>query len=645
MVDNTLGKRSKTKQQFKFIFMLMILIGSLILLILEMFPTTSDRIQFPPPDYKGYLPLSTAINQSKSSRDLRNSIIENKSISQLMWALQGVTHGPRFRTVPSAGATYPLEIFIVSNGTSALKKGLYNYIPQDHQLRCVSSSYNWTILQSALFGEDSEAVSNVSTVFFIFADYARTTFRYGDRGVQYVHLEVGHAIQNFLLQLVSLNLNTRMIANFNSHKIQNFLNTKLEPMVVLPVGVNGGSDSPLIKLKQLSFSNTEEMTVEEAIAKRQSVRDYLTGKIPLSVVLDVLEDSITIPHIVGNNSQLDLRLVVNDIDGLPIGSYRYFLENNSLYQLYQGDLRSSITETYRISGQPCVVAAQLDIVISVDTAWINQQIDLNLYHRIMMFNIGMIAQNIYLKCAVNGLGTVVIGAFSGSGSAQLLDIPSRYTPIYLIPIGLTLEYFEEPTGLQLSLSEMARLTGLLLYVLFFISLYLSLPMLRKRVKKKIRWLHCIFGIVAFIGGIFHYMVIHGHVYNLWEFLNVTSYFNALSYFIFNIFLFPETQVDVGMLMAYLTVCFGTIAVITGAVFAFKLVNRRTILRTIHKYFIFFTLVFAIIHNILNGVIFATEPFIFLLLNIMAIDLYFVLYISPDLAKDIFKKKERISVIE
>ncbi|MHA2244350.1 MAG: SagB family peptide dehydrogenase [Candidatus Hodarchaeales archaeon] len=633
-----MGKKSKTKQQLKFIFLLMILISSLILLILEMFPTSSDRIHLPTPDYKGHLPLSTTIHQSKPSQDLRNYIIQNKSVSQLMWALQGETHGPRFRTVPSAGATYPLEIFIVSNGTHALRKGYYNYVPQGHQLRCVSSSYNWTLLLSALFGEDREAVSNVSTIFFILADYARTTFKYHDRGFQYVHLEVGHAIQNFLLQLVSLNLNTRMIANFTSHRIQNFLNTTLEPMVVLPVGISGDSDSPVIKLKQLSSSNTEEMTVEEAIAKRESVRDYLSGKIPLSIILDVLEDSTTIPHIVGNNSQLDLRLVANDIDGLPIGSYKYFLENNSLYQLSQGDLRSSITDTYKISGQQCVVSAQLDVFISVDTSWINQQVDYSLYHRIMMFNVGLIAQNIYLKCAANGLGTVVIGAFSGSGSAMLLDIPDTHTPIYLIPIGLTPYFFEEPTDFQLPLSEIARIIALLLYVLFFISLYLSLPILRRRITKKMRWFHCIFGIITLIGGIFHYMVIHGHVHNLWGFLSVNSYLNALIYFLNNIFSFPMTRYDVGMVMAYLTVCLGTVVVITGIAFAFKLGKQRKSVRTIHKYIIYFTLGSAIIHNFLNGVIFSTEPLIFLLLNILAIDLYFILFLSPDFVKTVQKKE-------
>ncbi len=134
------------------------------------------------------------------------------------------------------------------------------------------------------------------------------------------------------------------------------------------------------------------------------------------------------------------------------------------------------------------------------------------------------------------------------------------------------------------------------------------------------------------------MVIHSHVHNLLGFLSGNSYFNALIYFLNNIFSFPMTRYDVGMVMAYLTVCLGTVVVITGIVFAFKLVKQRKIVRTIHKYIIYFTLTSAIIHNFLNGVIFSTEPLVFLLLNILAIDLYFILYISPDFVKTVQKKE-------
>ncbi len=638
-----MGKTSKTQLQLIFIILSVVFVSSLILLIFETIPTLIDQEYLPSPDLKGHLPLSSAINQTKMAQDLRDHRVEIKDIAQILWALQGITHGPSFRTVPSAGATYPLEIFLVHSGTSTLSKGCYSYNNLEHRLGRVSSSYNTTSLLSALSGQDLEAVSNVSSIFFILADYKKTTNRYSSyhylydyRGVQYVHLEVGHAIQNFLLQLTSLNLDSRVIANFTSPQIQNFLDTTLEPLVVLPVGISGETSSNRIKFKQSSSGNSEETTVEEAIAKRKSVRDYLRGEIPLSVFSDLLSDSTTIPHIIGDNSQFDLRLVVGEVDELENGSYYYFSENNSVKLISQGDFRFPL----RAVGlnQPWIETAQLNVVISVNTSWINQQADSIYYHRITMFHVGMMGQNVYLKCGAEGLGTVVIGAFSESGTAQLLNITDAFTPIYIIPIGLTAEFFEETIDGQLALTDLARLSGLLSYIPFYISLYLSLPMLRRRMTKKMRWVHCIVGFAPFIGVFFHFMVIHGHVQNLLEFLSISSYFNAFINYISDIFTFPTTRYDLGMLLANLLIPFGTIVVITGMLFAFKLVKQRKIMRTIHKYVIFIAIAFAIIHNSLNGTFFASNPIVFVLLNIIVIDLYFILYFSSDLAK-IFHQRE------
>lgn len=631
-----MGKTYKTEQQLRFLFLLVIFAGSLFFLIFELIPIQTPDESLPAPDLKGHLPLSSVIRQSKLAQDLRNHSIEIKDVSQILWALQGITHGLGKRTVPSAGATYPLEIFLVHKGSTTLKKGCYNYVCQGHKLRRISSSYNQTKLLSAFLGEDYEAVSNVSTVFLILADYARTTGRYGNRGVQYVHLEVGHAIQNFLLQLTSLNLHTRVIANFTSQRIKDFLNTTIEPMVVLPIGVKGNSDSPILRLKQQTLENTEEMTVEQAIARRKSVRDYLSGKIPLSVILDILNDSVTLPYISEGNLQLDLRLVVGEIDGLLNGLYQFFLENNSLNQLLQGDLRSSLKEAGL--NQIWIENAQLDIVISVNTDWIDQQPDSILYHRILMYNIGMLAQNVYLKCAAYGLGTVVVGALYEGETLQVINLPTSHTPIYIIPIGLTSEYFVEKKVFQIPLTDLARNIGLLSYIPFYLCLYLSLPMLRRRMTKRKRWIHCLFGVIPLVGVVFHFMVIHGHVRDLWGFLAIDSYFDALIRFINSLFSFPTTRYDAGMFLANLNLLLGTIAGLTGIIVAFKLVKQRKILRTIHKYTIFCIITSMILHALLNGTIFATEPLVFLLLNLMAVDLYFILYFSPDFVKTIQKKE-------
>ena len=122
-----------------------------------------NPIFLPSPDLKGYIALDIAIKKVNQTSMLEDKQITINEISQLMWALQGITHGPNFRTVPSAGATYPLEIFLLHKGTSDLKSGYYKYIPYDHKLIRISDQYNERYLLEALTYTDKEIIRILAT--------------------------------------------------------------------------------------------------------------------------------------------------------------------------------------------------------------------------------------------------------------------------------------------------------------------------------------------------------------------------------------------------------------------------------------------------------------------------------------------------
>ncbi|MHA2347370.1 MAG: SagB family peptide dehydrogenase, partial [Candidatus Hodarchaeales archaeon] len=469
---------SKTVLKLKLILVLVIMGVTLILTTVELFPISSDGLTLPAPDLTGHVPLSSAIQDLTITRNLKNKLISTKEISQLLWSFQGITHGPGFRSAPSAGATYPLKIFFLQRSSSSLKEGYYSYNSDQHWLKSISDSFNDTELLLTLSSEDREPFSNVSSIFFILADYDRTTDRYGERGVQYVHLEVGHVLQNFLLQSSALNLDTWVITQFDSEQIKRSLNITLEPLIILPVGQHDDLNHGLLRIKKQNSrteESSEEMTVEQAIANRKSIRDYIGGKIPLAVLMDILQDSITINYLEGDNSLLDLRLVAGEIEGLSTGMYTFSMDNYALNQYSQEDSRNSL-KTVALD-QPWVENAQLDLVLSANTTWIYQQSDPIFHQRKMMFNIGMIAQNIYLKCTSHGLGTVVVGAFNDWGVAQLIATPDTHLPFYIIPIGLTPEFGEHPLIFSLPMIEIARSIGLLSFILFYFSLYMTLPVL------------------------------------------------------------------------------------------------------------------------------------------------------------------------
>ena len=84
-------------------------------------------IQLPKPKLEGKKSLEECIFERESIRRFLDKEIELEKISQILWATQGKKGGKR--TVPSAGATYPLEIFVVLK-----KKGIFQYNLNKHIL-------------------------------------------------------------------------------------------------------------------------------------------------------------------------------------------------------------------------------------------------------------------------------------------------------------------------------------------------------------------------------------------------------------------------------------------------------------------------------------------------------------------------------
>jgi len=433
----------QARRHYKPIGLALLLLVVLVVVLppLLLFPTYSPEmttLTLPEPDVSGSMPLSTAMRNPGYSSVLSDHQMRIDEVSQLLWAVQGITHGSVFRAVPSAGATYPLEIFFVQMDESELEEGYYHYIPQEHQLEWVNTTIDHGNIVSAFTGDDRSAVSSVSTVYFILANYSRTTARYGDRGVQYVHLETGHAVQNFLLQLSSLGLKTRPITQFATVHIQNILNTSFVPLVALPVGLgNDGASATQIYAHSYCLDE-DEATVEQAIVKRRSTRDYINGTVPFTVLWDILNDSSSIAYLNSDYSLLDVRVVAGQVNGLSPGSYNYWLSNASFTEISPLDLRSDLM-TAGLS-QPWIETAQLDLVFSVDMGWVNAEPNPTFANRLAMIGIGMMAQNICLKCAACGLGTVTVGAFYEDQVSTVVNLPGDFKPVYIMPIGLTSEF-------------------------------------------------------------------------------------------------------------------------------------------------------------------------------------------------------------
>ena len=154
----------------------------------------------------------------------------------MLWAAQGITAPPEYRTAPSAGALYPLELYVISGEVEDLPAGIYRYSPHEHGLVKVAVGDRRVALSLAALDQDS--VREAAVVLVITSVFTRTTAKYGDRGIQYVHMEVGSVAQNIYLQVESLNLGTVFIGAFHEDEVMEVLELEKPetPLGLLPLG-------------------------------------------------------------------------------------------------------------------------------------------------------------------------------------------------------------------------------------------------------------------------------------------------------------------------------------------------------------------------------------------------------------------------
>ena len=200
--------------------------------------TKEASIKLPSPILRGKISLEQAISKRRSVRRFKDEPLTLEQLSQLLWSAQGTTGTGGGRAAPSAGATYPLEIFVVigEQGIQSLAAGIYHYDAGNHSLTLHQTGDFRQELADTALGQSSIARCPVDMV--ICAIHPRTAYRYGRRGERYVHIEVGHVGQNVSLQAVALGLGTVMVGAFEDEEVRKVLGLEeqIKPLYIVPMG-------------------------------------------------------------------------------------------------------------------------------------------------------------------------------------------------------------------------------------------------------------------------------------------------------------------------------------------------------------------------------------------------------------------------
>jgi SagB-type dehydrogenase family enzyme len=170
-------------------------------------------------DTKGYAVLKELLDKRRSIRRYNDKALTSKQLEKLCWAGYGIAKNGR-RTVPSAGASYPMELYVVWEGH------IYHYLPLRNDLEKVET----------LDSSEQVMIFDAGTVIVVAANYDKTTKRYGKRGFRYVHMEAGHIGQNISLQAIEMGLGTVMIGAFRDGKVKRILKIDENPLYLIRVG-------------------------------------------------------------------------------------------------------------------------------------------------------------------------------------------------------------------------------------------------------------------------------------------------------------------------------------------------------------------------------------------------------------------------
>jgi SagB-type dehydrogenase family enzyme len=212
-------------------------------------------VKLPPPQLKGKVSLEEAIAKRRSVRRYRTEPLTLFQLSQILWSAQGITGARKLRAAPSAGATYPLEIFafigkqgVITSQSfersekaakqpqEELQAGIYHYEVASHSLKLHQPGDLRVDLARAALDQGFIAQAPVNIV--ICALYPRTSYTYGRRGERYVHMEVGHVGENIHLQAIALGLATAEVGAFDDEQVRKVLGLEeqIKPLHIMPLG-------------------------------------------------------------------------------------------------------------------------------------------------------------------------------------------------------------------------------------------------------------------------------------------------------------------------------------------------------------------------------------------------------------------------
>ena len=233
--------------------------------------TEADTHFLPPPNTEGTISVEEALYTRRSRRNFQDIALDIGQLSQILWSAYGITDGNRLRTSPSAGALYPLEIYVVIGNVADIEPGVYKYDSDEHKIiKTIDGDIREELSAAAL---NQKMVNEAPITVVYIAVFDRITEKYGERGRErYVFMEIGHSAQNIYLQAEALGLGTCAIGAFTDDSVSQLLDLPEDevPLYMMAVGY----------YKPVELSQVQEIThaIEELSVSPNELKIPIKGK-------------------------------------------------------------------------------------------------------------------------------------------------------------------------------------------------------------------------------------------------------------------------------------------------------------------------------------------------------------------------------
>jgi SagB-type dehydrogenase family enzyme len=182
------------------------------------------RVELPAPGFPEVVSFAEVVRARRSVRQFARDSLTLEQLSALLWASNGISRAERgfeFRTVPSAGALYPVETYIVVNRIEALESGIYHYSVKTHALEELRSGDHGRAVALAALGQGMCA--EAPAVFVFTAVFGRSKWKYRERAYRYIYLDAGHVGHGLALAAVALGLGSCQIAALFDEEVNRIL--------------------------------------------------------------------------------------------------------------------------------------------------------------------------------------------------------------------------------------------------------------------------------------------------------------------------------------------------------------------------------------------------------------------------------------